>query len=133
MSKLVYTALSKHSFYANMNVCAYVFREGAVSLNPFNLFGYFLYDLVDRDAVRAANNAVISRVDEVWAFGPVANGVAAEVVLAHEFGKKVRYFSVGPKIQDIGELRFDQLVFEDGVFDRYGAEMQGRAKKVGVV
>ena len=69
-----------------MNVCAFVFENGAVPLNPFNMLGYFLYDLVDRDIVRSANNAVIERVDEVWTFGPVANGVGAEVILAHQSG-----------------------------------------------
>ncbi len=107
-----------------MNVCAYVFGEGAVPLNPFNMFGYFLYDLVDRDAVRAANNAVISRVDEVWVFGPVANGVAAEIILAQQLNKKIRYFSVGPKIENIIPLTVDQLIFEEGVYDQYGPEIE---------
>ncbi len=113
-----------------MIVCAFVFHENAVPLNPFNLFGYFLYDLVNRDLVRSANNAVIARADEIWTFGPISNGVAAEVLLAYELGKKVRHFSVGPKIEDIGEIRFDQLMFEDGVFDQYGEKMQREPDKV---
>ena len=78
----IYTAQSKHYFHARMIICKYVLERGYVPLNPFNLWGYFLYDLVDRDLVRRANNNIIRIVDEVWVFGPIADGVLQEIRLA---------------------------------------------------
>lgn len=129
MSRVVYTALSRHSFYANMIICAFVFRKGVVPLNPFNMFGYFLYDMVDRDTVRAANGAVIDRVDEVWAFGPISNGVAVEVLQAYTQSKEVRYFSVEPKVENIVELLPGDLIFETGVQEQYGLQILAYANE----
>lgn len=58
------------------------------------VFDYFLLDAVDRDLVREGNNNLVKRCDEVWVFGAVSNGVLAEVQIAHEQGKPVRYFAI---------------------------------------
>lgn len=91
---LVYTALSKHLFYYRMHISKYVLEQGKVPLNPFLLFDYFLLDSVDRDKVREANNTLVKRADSIWVFGPVSNGVLAEIQIAKASQKPVRYFTI---------------------------------------
>ena len=113
MKKLVYTAMSRHSAYAKEFVCAHAFRNYVVPLNPFSMFGYFLFDLVDRDQVRDANRCVISVVDEVWSYGPIADGCLTEIFQAFDEGKNVRYFSVAKSVDGIKELSTSDLEFEN--------------------
>ncbi len=110
--RLVYTALSRHAFYAKELVCAHAFRQGVVPLNPFCMFGYFLYDLVDRDLVRAANMRIIETVDEIWQYGAVSDGCLAEIRQALILGKPLRFFSVGKTVETIRELSVDEIEFE---------------------
>lgn len=91
---LVYTAMSKHLFYFRMHISWYVLEQGCVPLNPFMLFDYFLLDSVDRDRVRDANNSIVLRADQVWVFGPVSNGVLAEILLAKKSEKEIKYFTI---------------------------------------
>lgn len=125
MQRLVYTAMSRHSMFAKEIVCAHVFNCGAVPLNPFSMFGYFLYDMVERDLVRSANAAVIRAVDEVWSYGPVADGCLAEIFLARDQQKPIRYYSLGKSIGGIKELSLQDLTFESEelkrkFFDAFG-------------
>lgn len=111
---LVYTAQSKRAFYCRDAVCEFALRRGWAPLNPFRAFGYFLGDRVEREAVRRANLALIHRADAVWAFGgELADGVLAEVALAHRLGKPVRFFSIAARAEAIEELAADALTFED--------------------
>ena len=91
---LVYTAMSKHFFYYRMFISKYVLEQGAVPLNPFMIFDYFLLDAVDRDLVRQGNNNLVKRADEMWVFGPVSNGVLAEIQIAKANKKPIRYFQI---------------------------------------
>ncbi|MEJ0054025.1 MAG: hypothetical protein WDN10_04900 [bacterium] len=91
---LVYTAMSKHLFYYRMFISKYVLENGAVPLNPFMVFDYFLLDAVDRDLVREGNNNLVKRCDEFWVFGAVSNGVLAEIKIARAKGKPVKYFKI---------------------------------------
>lgn len=91
---LVYTAMSKHLFYYRMFISVFVLEQGGVPLNPFMVFDYFLLDAVDRDLVREGNNNLVKRCDEIWVFGTVSNGVLAEIQIANEQGKPVRYFAI---------------------------------------
>lgn len=104
--------MSRHAAYAKEIVCAHAFLKGVVPLNPFMMFGYFLYDLIDRDIVRTANSRIVSAVEEVWSYGPISNGGLAEILQAKGEGKVVRYFNVAPRVSDIIELNNDQLEFE---------------------
>ena len=81
-------------------------------LNPFNLWGYFLDDLVDRDLVRRANNNVLALVDEVWVFGPIADGVWAEIEYAMKLHKPLKFFAAGPRMDLFQALSIDNLSFE---------------------
>lgn len=91
---LVYTAMSKHLFYYRSHVSVFVLEQGGVPLNPFLIFDYFFVDAIDRDLVRAGNNNIVMRADEIWVFGDVSNGVLAEILLAKEQGKPVKYFAI---------------------------------------
>ena len=118
---VIYTAYSKYYFFAKMLVSSYVLDKDFIPLNPFNNWEYFMDDMVDRDLVVRGNNNLILLSDEIWTFGPIADGVFAEVKLANSLGKPVRYFSVGKKLEDIHTLTNKELIFEEELpqkFDR---------------
>src|SRR5262249_24719492 len=92
--ELVYTAMSKHYFYYRMFISRYVLEKGKVPLNPFMLFDYFLLDSVDRDRIRDANNSIVRRADQLWVFGPISNGVLAEIQIAQNSCKPIVYFKI---------------------------------------
>ncbi|MBA2369975.1 MAG: hypothetical protein H0V82_13305 [Candidatus Protochlamydia sp.] len=94
---LVYTALSKTFFYFRMHISRYVLEQGCVPLNPFMLFEYFLLDAVERDVIRDANNSVVLRSDQLWVFGPISNGVLAEVLIARKNKLPILYFKIDNK------------------------------------
>lgn len=111
---LVYTAMSKHLFYYRMFISVFVLKNDGVPLNPFMVFDYFLLDAVDRDLVREGNNNLVKRCDEIWVFGAVSNGVLAEIQIANEQGKTVRYFAI-QKPHAIVETTKDTVEMEDEV------------------
>lgn len=111
---LVYTAMSKHLFYYRMFISVFVLQNGGVPLNPFMVFDYFLLDAVDRDLVREGNNNLVKRCDEIWVFGAISNGVLAEIKIANEQGKTVRYFAI-EKPHRITETTKDSVELEDEV------------------
>ena len=113
---LVYTAMSKHLFYFRMFISAFVLKNGGVPLNPFMVFDYFLLDAVDRDLVREGNNNLVKRCDDIWIFGAVSNGVLAEIQIANEQGKKVRYFAI-EKPHSIVETDKGSVELEEDIKD----------------
>jgi hypothetical protein len=111
----------------------------AVPINPFMVLGYFLYDLVDRDAVRLANNNLILRCDELWVFGEPADGVAVEIRLAGDLGLPVRRFTLdhyGDEILEVNKVTSnpEQLVPLElaerlaGAYGAFGEEEPPRAR-----
>ena len=116
---LIYTAYSKYYFFAKMLVSSYVLDKDFIPLNPFNNWEYFMDDMVDRDLVVRGNNNLILLSDEIWTFGPIADGVFAEVKLANSLGKPVRYFSVGKKLEDIHTLTNKELIFEEELLQKF--------------
>lgn len=119
----VYTAYSKHFFFAKMLISSYVLDRDYIPLNPFNNWEYFMDDMVDRDLVVRGNNNLILLADEVWTFGPIADGVFAEVKLANSLGKPVHYYSIGKKIEDIQSLTNDKLIFEEELLSKFEKEI----------
>ena len=95
-----------------MHISKFILEQGHTPLNPFMLFDYFLADTVDRQAVRDANNNIVTRADEVWVFGPVSDGVLAEIRIAKEHGKPIRYFEI-VKSREIAEIQKADVAFED--------------------
>lgn len=112
--ELVYTAMSKHLFYFRMHISSFVLQQGKVPLNPFMLFDYFLADSVDRNLVRDANNSCVLRADHVWVFGPISNGVLAEILLARKAKKPICYFKID-KPHVIRPALIDELELEEDV------------------
>ena len=119
---VVYTAFSKHFFFAKMQISAFVLDQERIPLNPFTNWGYFMDDMVDRKKVMRGNSNLIHLADEIWTFGPIADGVFDEVKLANVQQKKVRYFTVGKKITDISEISNTELVFEDELLGKFNKE-----------
>lgn len=119
---VVYTAYSKHYFFAKMLISAFVLDKDYIPLNPFTNWGYFMDDMVNRDLVVRGNNNLILLADEIWTFGPIADGVFAEVQLANSLNKPVRYFSVGKKIEDIKKLTGNELVFEEELLQKFNRD-----------
>ena len=115
--KIVYTAQSRHLFYARMLITKYAIEQDVVPLNPFNVWGYFLYELTDRDLVRRGNNNIVRIADEIWVFGPIADGVLAEIELAMSYNKPLRFFSAGSKISAIKPISIEDIIFEPDVED----------------
>jgi hypothetical protein len=112
--KLIYPAHSKHFFYFREHISKFVLEQSCVPLNPFMIFNYFFLDTVDRDLIRNGNNNIVLRSDEIWVFGPVSDGVLAEIELAKNNNKPVRYFSI-IKSREIKEISKDKIEFEDGL------------------
>ena len=74
-------------------------------------FNYFLLDAVDRNLIREGNNNLVKRCDEIWVFGAVSNGVLAEIHIANEQAKTVRYFAI-EKPHKIIEITKDKIEME---------------------
>ena len=112
--KVVFTALSKKLFYFRMQIQKFVLEQGSVPINPFMSFEYFLVDSVPRDLIRAANNNLIKRADELWVFGDISDGVQAEIEMVQKRGVPIRYFEV-IDAKSIRETTVDNILFEEGV------------------
>ncbi len=95
-----------------MHISKFVFKKGYVPLNPFMIFEYFMLDTIERDKIRKANNTLVRKTDELWVFGPISDGVLAEIKLAKKENKQLRYFTViDSKI--IKEISKDEVEFEE--------------------
>lgn len=92
--EIIYTSMSKHYFCYRIHISQYIFQQGKVPLNPQILFDYFLLENIEREMIRDANHSLIRRSDEIWVFGPISNGVLAEIKLAKQLTKPVHYFKI---------------------------------------
>lgn len=119
--KSVYPAHSKHSFYFRAHISGYILKKGFLPLNPFMIFDYFLTDTVKRDTVRNANNNLVKIADEIWIFGPISDGVLAEILLAKKSHKKIKYFEI-IKSKQIKEIPKTKVAFESGL-DKYCSKL----------
>ncbi len=108
---LVYTAMSKHLFYFRQHISKYVLETGAVPLNPFTSFEYFMLDTVNRDIIREANNTFVQKADELWSFGPVSDGMLAEIKIAKSTNKPIKYFSL-VNSSYLTEVPKEEVIFE---------------------
>jgi hypothetical protein len=129
---IVFTAQSKRRFYCRDAVCEFVFAQGAVPVNPFRAFEYFLADRAPRDLVRQANNNLVRISDELWAFGEIADGVLFELLYARRLGKTVRCFSIGDRAEEIHPTSLKDVEFEPEVIEHFGARELLIAKIIGV-
>ena len=119
--KLVYTAHSKHYFYFRQHISKFVLEQFAILLNPFMIFDYFMLDTVERDTIRNANNNLVTKADETWVFGPISDGVLAEIKLAKQENKIVKYYSI-LKSKEIKEISKEEVEFEEDL-EKYRLEL----------
>ena len=118
---VVYTAQSKLHFYCRDAICEFVFNQGAVPVNPFRLYEYFLGDRVDRDLIRQANNNLMRKCDELWVFGEtIADGVLFEILYAKKLKMPVKYYTVDSRVDFIKEVSVNELKFEEEVYTSTG-------------
>lgn len=113
---VVYTAYSKFNFYLKEQISKYVLSEGQVPLNPFANWGYFMSDTVERDVVRNANFNLLRISDEIWVFGIISNGVAAEIDYALSNNIPLRYFSISENGKRIKGSQSSALQYEADAF-----------------
>ncbi|MEK6963027.1 MAG: hypothetical protein AABX70_01275 [Nanoarchaeota archaeon] len=111
---LVYTAISKHYFFCRMFISKYVLEQHKIPLNPYMILDYFLLDTVNQDLIREANNNLVKRSDELWVFGPVSDGVLAEIKIAKQAKKPIRYFKI-KKYNDMIPLTQKEIEMEEDV------------------
>lgn len=90
--KVVFAAMSKKSFYLREHIIKYVLEQGFTPMCAFMMFSYFLLDTVDRFSLIQSNNELIRRSDELWVFGPISDGVAAEIAFAKELKQPIKFF-----------------------------------------
>ncbi len=117
-NKIVFTAMSKHTFYFNRQIAVFVVNQGFTPISPFGNFDYFLTDACDRKKIINGNNNLVRVSDELWVFGPISDGVLAEIKLAKKMGKSIKYFAITrPKdMQEIKEVKNKQeLEFESTI------------------
>lgn len=109
---VIFTAQSCKNFHQRMLICKFVFEQGGVPVNPFNTFGYYLYELVERNLVRNGNNNLMKRCDELWVFGDISDGVLAEMKMFKALGKPIKYFDISSLPKKIKRVSVKDLVFE---------------------
>ena len=118
---VIFTAQSKLHFYCRDAICEFVFNQGAVPVNPFRLYGYFLGDRVGRDLIRQANNNLIRKCDQLWVFGEIiADGVLFEILYANKLRMPVKFYSVDSRADLIKEVSDNELTFEEEVYSSTG-------------
>ncbi len=113
--KVIFTAQSCKNFHQRMLICKHAFEQGVVPVNPFNTFGYYLYELVERDLVRNGNNNLMKRSDELWVYGEVSDGVLAEIQMFKSLGKPIRFFDISKLPKEVREITKEEVKFEDEV------------------
>ena len=110
-TKVVFIAMSKKSFYFKDHAIKYVLEQGHSPISQFGIFHYFLLDTVDRNMIRKANNNLIRVSDEMWVFGPISDGVLAEIKICEETNKPVKYFKI-INSKDISEIKKESAELE---------------------
>jgi ADP-ribose pyrophosphatase YjhB (NUDIX family) len=112
--KIVFIGLSKHNFYFRRHAVKFVLEQGCVPISQYGIFDYFLLDTVSRDMIRNANNNLLKISNELWVFGSISDGVLAEIKLAKQLNKPIRYFRI-MKSKEIEEISKEDAEFEEGL------------------
>lgn len=82
---------------AAVRYCRYVIKEGYMPVAAHLLYPQMLDDNnpADRELGLAFGMALLDLCDEVWVFGPVSRGMAAEIEEAKRLKKPLRCFKEG--------------------------------------
>ena len=118
MEKTIYTAYSKHNFYNRFFINAHVLNKNFAPLNPFMNFDYFNGDLVKRELVYQANEALIKQANEIWVYGIISDGVLSEIELAIKLKKNIQFFRVGSDYESIKPIEIENIEFEKKVIEK---------------
>ena len=100
--KIIFTAHSSALSHYSTLICKHVFKSGNIPINLFNLYGYFMHGLVDREDIFEANNKILGKCDKLWVFGKVCEGVQIEIDIAKRKGMSIRFFEL--KASNDGEI-----------------------------
>jgi len=120
-TKIVFIAMSKYSFYFRRHAVKFVLEQGYAPISQFGIFDYFITDAVDRDLVRKANNNLIRISDELWVFGPISDGILAEIKLVKQWDKPIKYFKI-INSKETKEISKDEIKFEEGL-EKFSKEL----------
>jgi len=120
-TKAIFIAMSKHLFYFRRHAVKFVLEQGHAPISQFGIFDFFVTDTVNRDLVRRANNNLIRISDELWVFGPVSDGVLAEIKLVKKQNKPIKYFRI-IKYKDIQRISKKEVEFEEDL-DKFSNEL----------
>jgi hypothetical protein len=120
ITKIVFIAMSKHSFYFRRHAVKYVLEKGFVPISQYGIFDYFIADSVERDLVRRANNNLIRVSDEMWVFGPISDGVLAEIKMFKGI-KLIRYFRIVDS-KTVEEITKEEVEFEEDL-EKFSEEL----------
>jgi len=100
-----------------MLICKHAFEEGVTPINPFTNFGYYLYELVDRNLVRQGNNNLVRIADELWVYGDISDGIISEIRYAKQLKKPIRYFDISHLPDPPIPALLQDLPFEPNITD----------------
>lgn len=73
--------------------CRFAVSKKRVPIAPHLLFPQFVSEALERGLAMKMDYLLLLRCDEVWAFGEISEGMAAEIEMAEDEGKRVRYFT----------------------------------------
>ncbi|MCD6381602.1 MAG: NUDIX domain-containing protein [Candidatus Aenigmarchaeota archaeon] len=121
-TKIAFIGLSKHYFYFRRHIVKFVLEQGYTPISQYGIFDYFLLDTVERDKIRNANNNLLMRSDELWIFGPISDGVLAEIKLAKQLGKPIRYFTIIDS-KEIKEISKEEVELEEKALEKFRSEL----------
>ncbi|MBU5688289.1 MAG: hypothetical protein QW350_04740 [Candidatus Aenigmatarchaeota archaeon] len=114
--RVVFTAHSSKNSHLSMQICKFVFENGHIPVNLFNLYGYFMFDLIDKQKIFLANNELIKRSDELWVFGEITEGVFIEIELTKKLGKPIKYFDIITNSPfQVKEIKEDEVKINDNL------------------
>jgi len=121
-TKIIFIAMSKHLFYFRRHAVKFVLEQGFTPISQFGIFDYYITDGVDRDLVRQANNNLVRVSDELWVFGPISDGVLAEIKSVKNMNKPIKYFKV-INSKEIKGISKEEVEFEEGL-EKFSDELK---------
>ena len=75
------------------NYCRFVVSKKRVPIAPHLLFPQFVTEATERGLAMKMDCLLLRRCDEAWVFGEITDGMAIEIEMAADEGKRVRYFT----------------------------------------
>ncbi len=113
-NEVVFAAMSKKSFFLREYIVRYILENNYAPSCAFMMFSYFLLDTTQREGLINATNALITKSDQLWVFGPISDGVVYEINLAKSLNIEVKYFDIVLKdVVGFKQIAESKIKFED--------------------